>query len=194
MLMFGLLFFAAALTSSSVSMTVAKDSSFSIASREFLPSETVFVRVESKNPGLDKREITLRDNQYQVLQTFIPQRSGFGPYSYTMNFPAPQNSGFYSIESRIENDGSQDVDVQTIKVGKVTNANVKVTTKVQSSSQKQEVKGEQTKPQPTPTPTIEPEATPQPTPTTSPDSESDPFGFIKDFFETLLKFIFPFMK
>lgn len=191
--MFGFLFFATALASVSLGMTITKDSSYSQLSREFSPGETVFVRVESKNPGLDRREITLRDNQYGVIQAFIPQRSGFGPYSYTTNFPAPQDSGFYSIESRIENDGSSDVDVQTIKVGKVTNAQVKVETKVQSSSKKEEVKGQQSTSTPTPPSTSEP-TPPQPSPTSSPDVESDPFGFIKNLFESLLKFLFPFMK
>lgn len=190
--MFGFLFFATALASTSAGMTIAKDFSSSNPSREFSPSETVFVRVESRNPGLDKREITLRDNKYVVIQTFVPQRSGFGPYSYTTNFPAPQNTGFYSIESRIESASSSDVDVQTIKIGKVTNANVKVETKVQSSSKKEEVKGQQSTPSPTPPSTTEP--TSPPSPTSSPEVETDPFGFIKKFFESIVKFIFPFMK
>lgn len=193
--MTGLLVFALSLfaSSSSLGMVIAKDSNFSEISREFSQGETVFVRVQSSNPGMNKREITLRDNKYAVIQSFTPQRSGFGPYSFTASFAAPQTPEFYSIESRIETAGSSDVDVKTIQIGKSSSANVNINTKI---SQKGQTLGEKTIPSSSPTGQPTPPTTDSPAPpasvTPSPSQPPGLFEIIRNFLTSIFQTLLPF--
>lgn len=121
------------------SLEVSKTADFSQFTTDFNAGETIYVRVVTDNSGQDKRALNLRDNNYNLLQSFTFSKSA---NSYTTNIQAPQNGGYYSLEARIESKGSITNSVRTIKVGTPSSANVNVRVNGQKSGQSSQVLGD----------------------------------------------------
>lgn len=122
------------------SLEVSKTADFSQITTDFNAGQTIYVRVVTDNNGDDKRALNLRDNNYNLLQSFTFSKSAD---TYTTNIQAPQNGGYYSLEARIESESSSAISVKTIKIGTPTLANVKVNVNSQKSGQSSNVLGEQ---------------------------------------------------
>jgi len=99
---------------SSGAMEIAADPAFSNKTYDFAPNQTVYARVSTDNDGADKRNLNVHDNNYNLLSTYQMSRSGS---QFTVNFPAPQNQGTYSLEANIASGGSVANFVRTITVG-----------------------------------------------------------------------------
>ena len=99
---------------SSSALEIARDSTFSNKTNEFAAGQTVYVRVTSEVSGSTKRELNLRDNSYNLITTY--GLSPAGGNQYTASFAAPNTAGIYSLEARLESDGSVVNLVQTIEV------------------------------------------------------------------------------
>lgn len=116
------------------SLETATDASFATTTLDFSPGQTIFVRVWAENSGETSHQLNLRDSQYNQLESFTLNKLSGNQFS--VNFSAPQNEGYYSLESRVESQGSISTSVKTIKVGSPQNASVKVNiqNKVQGQS------------------------------------------------------------
>ena len=112
------------------SLEVASDSNFSSQTINFSAGQTIYVRATANNEGTDKRQLNLRDNQYNLIQSYNLNKEGS---KFTASLPAPSSEGYYSLEAKIESSSSVNTSVKTIKVGKPQNANVKVSVNEKSS-------------------------------------------------------------
>lgn len=121
-------------TFASSNLETATDASFATITQDFSPGQTIFVRILTDNSGETSHQLNLRDNQYNNLESFTLNKLSGNQFS--VNFSAPQNEGYYSLESRVESQGSISTSVKTIKVGSPQNASVKVNiqNKVQGQS------------------------------------------------------------
>lgn len=177
-------------------MEIFSDQNFSNSTTQFLVGETVYLKIESDDPGERERVVRLKDNQYQDISTFQLTREGNLPYIYKLNFPTPSTAGFYSVEATISSLGSQNKLVKTIQVGLSAAANTRINVRAQ-------VQG--TKSQKTPTPTPTAPSTNQPSPTVTPEVQlpkgvistpsARPISFwqkIVQFFQSIFKFAFRF--
>jgi hypothetical protein len=162
-------------------MEIATDSNFSNQTLNFSAGQTIYVRVTANNSGDSKSVLNLHDNLYNLLKTYQLSKINTSPYQFTTNFPAPSSSGNYSLEARVETDGSVTSIVHTIEVtgsgsdqSKDSEVNVKIENKVNTGNQ---VMGEndQLPTSPTPTP-----------------ANQDFFSQITQFFENLWNSIWPF--
>jgi len=111
-------------------LEVASDSNFSSQTTNFSAGQTVYVRVTAANEGTDKRQLNLRDNQYNLIKSYTLAKDGS---KFTASLPAPSSEGYYSLEAQIVSAGSNSTSVKTIKVGKPQNSNVKVSVNESSS-------------------------------------------------------------
>lgn len=115
-------------------LETATDASFATSTQDFSPGQTIYVRISADNSGETSHQLNLRDNQYNNLESFTLNKLSGNQFS--INFSAPQNEGYYSLESQVESQGSISTSVKTIKVGSPQNASVKVNiqNKVQGQS------------------------------------------------------------
>src|SRR3989338_3234871 len=120
-------------------LEVASDSNFSSQTTNFSAGQTVYVRVTAANEGTDKRQLNLRDNQYNLIKSYTLSKDGS---KFSASLPAPSSEGYYSLEARIESAGSVNTSVKTVKVGKPQNANVKVSVNESSSGVSQSTEEE----------------------------------------------------
>lgn len=104
------------IVNSSSGMEIASDSSFANKTHEFNPSQTIYVRVTSQVSASTKKELNLRDNSYNLLNSYGFSQISTNPYKFTTSFSAPSVSGIYSLEARLESAGSVVNLVQTIEV------------------------------------------------------------------------------
>lgn len=111
-------------------LEVSADSSFSSQTINFSAGQTIYVRTTAENDGADKRQLNLRDNQYNVLKSYTLSKDGS---TFSASLSAPSSEGYYSLEARIESADSVNTSVKTIKVGNPQNANVKVSIKENKS-------------------------------------------------------------
>jgi len=109
------------------SMEIASDASFANQTLEFNAGQTIYVRVTTENDGSDKHVLNLRDNNYSLITTYSMAKSGD---QFLVNFPAPQNSGIYSLEANIVSSGSVANFVKTIEVGEGGSNNSQVSVKI----------------------------------------------------------------
>src|SRR3990167_7149997 len=136
--LFALVFFAS-IQAGDTRLEVASDSNFSSQTINFSAGQTVYVRVTANNDGTDKRQLNLRNNQYNLIQSYNLNKEGF---KYTASLPAPASEGYYSLEAQIVSAGSNNTSVKTIKVGDPQNANVKVSVNESSSGTSQSPQAE----------------------------------------------------
>src|SRR3990167_11316865 len=122
---------------SASNLEVSNSADFSAQTLQFSGGQTVFARIQSSNVGGKKSQLNLRDNQYNLINSFKLERNGS---YYSAVLAAPYNNGYYSLEAQIESESSSATSVKTIKVGSVANANVKVN--VNSNTSGNEVLGE----------------------------------------------------
>lgn len=166
------------LTPSSVfasSLQTYKDSNHSSQSESFDPGQTVYAKLNSSSSGGKVHVLNVRDNNYNLITSYNFSKSGG---TFTASFQAPQSSGIYSLEAKLEDDGENEVAVRTIKVGSTSNGNssVKVlientvngsTSYTKTESQSSSTSTQSTTKSPTPTP----KANPTPSPSASPEPE-----------------------
>lgn len=178
-------------------LQISANSDFSNQKTEFSPGETVYVKVTANSEGKTKKELNLRDNQYNLISTYGLNYLGGNTFQGSLS--APANSGTYSLETRIESEGSVSNSVKTIKVGSSSSgASVKV--KIENSTGKvlsnNTVSPSQNQKTPTPAPSVSPSDTPTPTPEPSAEPAGEPqqnsqnlfakiFGYFKKFFENI---------
>jgi len=108
-------------------MEIASDASFTNQTLEFNAGQTIYVRVTTENDGSDKHVLNLRDNNYSLITTYSMAKSGD---QFLVNFPAPQNSGIYSLEANIVSSGSVANFVKTIEVGEGGSNDSQVSVKI----------------------------------------------------------------
>jgi len=189
--LFALVFFAS-IQAGDTSLEIASDSNFSSQTINFSAGQTIYVRVNANNEGTDKHQLNLRNNQYNLIQSYNLNKEGF---KYTASLPAPSSEGYYSLEAQIVSAGSNNTSVKTIKVGQPQNANVKVSVNESSSGTSQspqaEVKGVEDEDQ-SPYLSPSPESSPQ---TEVYQEEPKESGFWTPVFNVALKiadFLWPF--
>src|SRR3989344_3679242 len=122
--------FFAGIQAGNTNLEVASDSNFSSQTTNFSAGQTIYVRVNANNEGTDKHQLNLRDNQYNLIQSYNLNKEGS---KFTASLTAPSSEGYYSLEAQITSSGSNNTSVKTIKVGQPQNANVKVSVKENSS-------------------------------------------------------------
>lgn len=173
-------------------LQISANSDYSINKTEFSPGETIYIKVTANSEGKTKKELNLRDNEYKLISTHDLNYQGNNTFQGSL--AAPANSGTYSVETRIESEGSVSTSVKTIKVGS-SSQKVNVNVNVQSSGQN--ILGTSKSPTPTPSPIASPSPEPSPTvePQSSPDSEiklenENIFERISNFFKKLFDQIF----
>ena len=105
------------------SLEVASDSNFSSQTTNFSAGQTIYVRVNANNEGTDKHQLNLRDNQYNLIQSYNLNKEGS---KFTASLSAPSSPGYYSLEAQITSAGANSTSVKTIKIGEAGNASVKV--------------------------------------------------------------------
>lgn len=110
-------------------MEIFSDPAYSNPTSKFQPGQTVYLKIESRNPGEKTAEVKLKDNQYNDISTFRLSRQDGYPYVYKVSFLAPQTAGFYSIEATIASESSQNKLVKTIQIGDQTNVDTKINIK-----------------------------------------------------------------
>lgn len=117
-----------------VPMDIATDSAFSRKTQNFNSGQTIYVRITTDNEGSSKHNLNVHDSNYNILSTYQLNRSG---NQFSVNFPAPQSAGTYSLEVNIVSGGSVLNLVKTITVGGGgnTSAKVKVENKINSNNQ-----------------------------------------------------------
>ena len=120
-------------------LEVAQDSNFSSQTINFSTGQTIYVRVTANNEGTDKRQLNLRDNQYNLIKSYTLAKDGS---KFTVSLPVPSSEGYYSLEAQITSSGSNNTSVKTIKVGKPQNANVKVSVNESTSGSSQSPQAE----------------------------------------------------
>lgn len=127
--------FQTALASSS--LEISTTSNFTSLSTNFAGGQTIFVRLASDLPEFSESKLNLRDNGYQLINSFPLQKDG--DY-FKATIPSPYETGYFSLEGIVKHEGSIATSVKTIKVGNPTSANVRVN--VNSSSQGSTILGE----------------------------------------------------
>lgn len=180
---------------SSSKLELSQNSSFSSLTDKFSSGQTIYARVESDSEGDKKRELNLRDDKYNLITTYSLSKNG---NVFSTSLSAPQNSGYYSLEAKIESAGSVSTSVKTIKVDNPTNSSVRVN--INSS-----VRGSTTSERPSPSPlTVSPSpsmlSSAQPTPIPSPSEEpaqevspkTNPFVLLGSLLARLITFFWPF--
>ncbi len=131
------LFTIAGTASADSNLEISTTSSFSALSTNFSGGQTIFVRLASDLPGMSEGKLNVRDNEYNLVNSFDFEKDG----SYFSAVVAvPYDQGYYSLEAIVKNNDSNTTSVKTIKVGNPTNANVRVN--VHSSASGSEVLGE----------------------------------------------------
>jgi len=120
-------------------MEIATDSNYSNQTLNFSAGQTIYVRVTADNDGSDKHDLNLHDNNYNLITSYLLTKSGS---QFTVNFPAPGSAGYYSLEARVESDGSVTSIVHTIEVTGSSSdqpansqVNVKIENKVNTGNQ-----------------------------------------------------------
>lgn len=125
--------------SAASNLEISNTSNFSTLSTNFNGGQTIFIRLESDLPSMSESKLNLRDNEYNLVNTFGFKKEGA---YFSATIPVPYNAGFYSLEAVVKNDDSNTTSVKTIKVGNPTNANVKVNVNSSVSGSSSEVLGE----------------------------------------------------
>jgi len=131
------LFTIAGTASADSNLEISTTSSFSALSTNFSGGQTIFVRLASGLPSLSESKLNVRDNEYNLVNSFDFEKDGS---YFSAVVAAPYNQGYYSLEAIVKNNDSNTTSVKTIKVGNPTNANVRVN--VKSSESGSEVLGE----------------------------------------------------
>lgn len=149
-------------------LTISPNSDFSAPTENFSAGQTIYVKVNANSQGTNKHDLNLRDNSYNLISTF--NLENVSDNTFKGSLPAPQNSGYYSLEAKVESPGANTTSVKTIKVGESTNSNVNVHVNIKSSgenvtssnsttshtSTSQTLKSEEPSPSPTPVPSPTP--------------------------------------
>lgn len=158
---------------------IFSDPSYSKSAHNFFSGQTVYIRVKNAGNGDKQKTLLLLDSAKKEIFALNLNQSGSGPYLFTTTFKAPDKSGIYYVDIKIDSgSGSVYSSQQNINVGELQ-AQVSI-----SSEAKSEVKGVSTiKPSATPT-VISPTATLVPTPETP-----LPENFVTRFFNFLKKFL-----
>lgn len=134
--------------SSKSNLIISPNSTFTPEEINFSPGQKIFLKVESKNEGTLERTVNLRDNLYQILQTFPLDRVSSGLFQTSFNLPNDPN--FYSIETVLREEGSVSKLVKTVKVGSPKEAKVKIDSQIKENNrepkQDEEMKPEEEKP------------------------------------------------
>lgn len=112
-------------------MTVSASPAYSDQTKNFLPLQTIYVKVEANNNGDARKELNVRNSDYSLNSTYQMSKS---QNTFTANIPAPQEPAYYSLEAKIESQGSKTTTVKTIKVGNPKSSNIKVDVKSETSS------------------------------------------------------------
>lgn len=105
------------------SMIISSSSDFTSQTEGFSPNKTVWVKVEANNSGETKKELNLRNSSYDLIVSY--PLTNIGNNVFTASFQAP-DSGYYSLEAKIESHGSNSTSVKTLKVGTSTNSSIRV--------------------------------------------------------------------
>ena len=175
----------AAIHAGSGEMIISPNSDFSDPSQNFSTGQTIYVKVEANSQGTQKHDLNLRDNSYNLISTYNLENKGGNTFSGFL--PAPKNSGYYSLEAKVESPGAVTTKVKTIKIGTGVSANVKLNVDVHTSGEKVTSQSSIDK-NSTPSPSGEPTPTPQPEVETAKDVNL--FARITLFFQNLFASIF----
>jgi len=115
---------------------IFSDSSYSQSTHNFLPGQTVYVRVENVGNGDKQKRLLLLDSSKKEISAITLNQSGSGPYLFTSSFKAPDKPGIYYVDIKIDSgSGSVYSSQQNINIGELQ-AQVSV-----SSEARSEVKG-----------------------------------------------------
>lgn len=112
-------------------LIVSPDPNFSSSSTNFNAGQSVYVKLESDAPADGIHQLNLRDNSYNLIQSYNLNKN---QNNFTASLAAPSAQGYYSLEAVIESSGRSIKSVKTIKVGSPQNANIKVNVKTENGN------------------------------------------------------------
>lgn len=102
------------------------DSSFNTSKTSFAPGETVHFKLSSGSSGEKEKRFDLLDEQKNKIFSLDVAVSGTSPYIYTSSFRAPQASGVYYIDVKLDDGkGVSFAGQRNINVGLNSNGEVK---------------------------------------------------------------------
>ena len=78
------------------------DSSFNLPKTSFTPHETVYFKMDSSSSGKKERKFDLLNEQKDRVFSLDVAVSGNNPYTYTSIFSAPETSGVYYIDVKLD--------------------------------------------------------------------------------------------
>ncbi|GEM_PF-5728272 len=168
-------------------MFVSTNSNFSNNVRDFSAGQTIYVKVEANSSGETKRELNLRSNNYDLIKSYNLNK--VGESSFSLNFPAPNTEGMYSLEAKVQSPGKNSTSVKTIKVG---NSNSEVNVNIQTDNDSTNI-NESQKTDIKPEPSISPQ--PSPPPATTEGNEVESQSLAKGIFtaaKAIISFLWPF--
>lgn len=96
---------------------IAADAQSQQQTNQFSPGQTVWVQVTNSGGGATKKQLRVLDAQKNPVRTLDLEKSGSGPYVYSVSFDAPSNPGTYYLDIKIEGGGSSFASQQNITVG-----------------------------------------------------------------------------
>lgn len=95
---------------------IFSDPAYSQSTNNFSSGQMVYVRVETAGAGERKNELQVLDAEKEIIQAMSMNKSGAGPYVYTASFRAPEASGVYYVDIKIEGEGSSFASQKNINV------------------------------------------------------------------------------
>lgn len=108
------------------SIIVAKDPNFSNVTRNFSPSDTIYIKVTSNSSGSKQATLTLMTGESKTLQTYQLNKVSENPFTYTVSLTVPRESGVYLLSARVEDNESSFAGVVSITVGQGGNVSTKI--------------------------------------------------------------------
>lgn len=109
--------------SAAANLEISNTADFSHLSTDFSGGETIFVRIESFVLGSVNSRLNLRDNQYNLINSFQLGREG---NFFSAIIPTSYEEGYYSLEAKIEARDVNKTGIKTIKVGNPDEGDIQV--------------------------------------------------------------------
>lgn len=110
-------------TFASSNLEISPNSNYTNQSLDYSSGQKIYVRISAEINNAKVHTLNVRDNEYKLITSYNLNENN---NQFSTSFQAPSTEGYYSLEAKIESDGSLTTAVKTIKVGNPQNANVNV--------------------------------------------------------------------
>lgn len=97
---------------------IFSDAEFSQPVNRFLPGQMVYIRIKAQGSGDKEKTLRVLDSNKKEVQKITLEQVGSGPFVFTASFLAPDASGVYYVDIKIDNgQGSVFSSQENINVG-----------------------------------------------------------------------------